>query len=81
MHGFLNVFIAAALTDHADEILSEESASAFRFDDNGLSWRGKSVSTGELARMRREFAISFGSCSFEEPISDLQKLEWLSDHD
>ena len=78
MHGFLNVFLAAALLDHADAILAEEDAHAFSFDDDGASWRGHRVSVDDLRVMRTNFATSFGSCSFEEPIADLQALGWLS---
>lgn len=78
MHGFLNVFLAAALLDHADAILAEEDASAFSFDDEGASWRGHRATTEALRMMRRDFATSFGSCSFEEPIADLRALHWLA---
>jgi hypothetical protein len=77
MHGFLNVFLAAALLEHADAILAEEDARAFAFDEEGAAWRGHRVSTQALRTMRREFATSFGSCSFEEPIGDLRALGWL----
>jgi hypothetical protein len=78
MHGFLNVFLAAVLLDHAEAILAEEDAGAFSFDDEGASWRGHRVTTEELRAMRRDFATSFGSCSFEEPIADLRALHWLA---
>ena len=77
MHGFLNVFLAAALLDVADDVLAEEDATAFTFDDDGVSWRGRRVSTADLVTLRTEFATSFGSCSFEEPIGDLRELGWL----
>jgi hypothetical protein len=77
MHGFLNVFLAAALLDHAEEILGETDPDAFAFDDEGASWRGHRVTTEALRTMRRDFATSFGSCSFEEPIGDLRALGWL----
>ena len=77
MHGFVNVFLAAAMIEHADGILAEPDASAFHFDDDAASWRGHRVSTRDLITMRRELATSFGSCSFEEPIADLQELGWL----
>ena len=77
MHGFVNVFLAAAMVDRAEEILREEDASAFVFEDDKVKWRGREVSVEELAKMRREFALSFGSCSFEEPIDDLKELGWL----
>jgi hypothetical protein len=77
MHGFLNVFLAAALLDHADAILAESDPKAFAFVDDGASWRGHRVSTEDIIAMRRDFATSFGSCSFEEPIEDLKALGWL----
>jgi len=76
MHGFLNVFLAAAMPDHAEAILAETDPRAFAFDDGGAAWRDHRVSVEDLATMR-ELAISFGSCSFEEPIGDLQQLGWL----
>jgi hypothetical protein len=77
MHGFLNVFIAAALVDHAEEILREDDPRAFAFGDDALAWRAHEVGVDAIAAMRRDFAISFGSCSFEEPIADLKELGWL----
>jgi len=63
--------------DHADAILAEHDPHAFAFDDDGASWRGHRVSTEDIITMRRDFATSFGSCSFEEPIGDLKELGWL----
>lgn len=77
MHGFVNVFMAAALLQQAETILTETDARAFEFGDDSASWRGHAVATEDLIRIRSEFAISFGSCSFEEPIADLKELGWL----
>lgn len=77
MHGFLNVFMAAALLDHAEAILGETDPRAFAFDDRKASWRGHAVTAEELRTMRSTFALSFGSCSFEEPVNDLKELGWL----
>ena len=77
MHGFLNVFIAAALSQFATQILLEENPRAFAFDDGGLWWHDLRVTSEELVRLREQFAISFGSCSFEEPIADLKESGWL----
>lgn len=77
MHGFVNVFLAAAMLEHADAILREEDPRAFTFRDDGVAWRGHEASVDALATMRRDFALSFGSCSFEEPIHDLKELGWL----
>ncbi len=83
MHGFLNVFLAAVCARSGVEaqvvenVLLEESVSALRFSDQGVEWRDAVLSTSEIADMRENFAIAFGSCSFEEPISDLQALGLL----
>ena len=78
MHGFINVFMAAALIGAVDEeLLLETSPKAFSFTDDSASWRSYSATTALLRGVRKEFAISFGSCSFEEPIADLQELGWL----
>lgn len=77
MHGFLNVFLAASLPRFASQILIEENPRAFAFDDGGVWWHDIRVTSEELARTRADFAISFGSCSFEEPIADLKELGWL----
>lgn len=77
MHGFVNVFMAAALIEPAAEILAEDDPRAFHFDDDFASWRDHAIATEDLERVRREFALSFGSCSFEEPVADLRELGWL----
>ena len=40
-------------------------------------WREHRVATSDLALMRRDFATSFGSCSFEEPVAELTALGLL----
>ncbi len=80
LHGFLNVFAAGAFAGGGapvadlEAVLREEDAAAFHLDEDGLSWRHLRVSTDELARSRRDFASSFGSCSFAEPVADLRSL-------
>src|SRR5204863_1254770 len=73
-HGFVNVFLAAAMIDHAESILRETDEGAFSFSDENVRWRGYTISTEQLADTRKNFALSFGSCSFEEPIDDLKAL-------
>jgi hypothetical protein len=83
MHGFINVFIAAAFVwsgyDRATvtAVLHECDPETFDFSDGQLTWRGRSLSTSQIAGARSEFAHSFGSCSFEEPLADLRALGWL----
>jgi hypothetical protein len=83
MHGFLNVFLAAALAWLSDgqadlaPTLEAESASQFRMEPNTLHWLDYSVNSDQLAIVRQNFAFSFGSCSFEVPLNDLKVLGWL----
>lgn len=84
MHGFLNVFLAAAAAmEHGlDEqelaaILEEGDAAAFAFNPDGVRVHGHDLSAAGIARTRETFALSFGSCSFTEPVDDLRRLEWL----
>jgi hypothetical protein len=81
MHGFFNVFGGAMLgyaNDLTSEelvwILSEEDTDRFRFTDDALSWGDYSISTKEIADLRDVALLSYGSCSFNEPIDDLKKL-------
>ncbi|HEX8196126.1 MAG TPA: hypothetical protein VF571_08060 [Pyrinomonadaceae bacterium] len=83
MHGFLNVFLAAAFlrqnlnAPFINRLTTERDASQFEFDDEGLSWSGNRVEVEQIRLMRERNAISFGSCSFIEPIEDLQQLGLL----
>jgi hypothetical protein len=77
MHGFLNVFLAAAFIDDAEEVLRDDRPQSLAFGDDAVWWRDRRVTTVELQDLRQNFAISFGSCSFEEPIADLKDLGWL----
>jgi hypothetical protein len=83
MHGFLNVFCAAAFAwygmdaGHVAGLLDETDPGAFEFGEAGLVWNGHQISAAQIHTARREFAHSFGSCSFEEPISDLRELGLL----
>jgi hypothetical protein len=83
MHGFVNVFLAAAFlrarmeTRVAVPLLEEQCASAFYFDLDGVGWRQHRLDRHEIASARQGFALSFGSCSFAEPIDDLRSLHIL----
>jgi hypothetical protein len=83
MHGFLNLFAAAALARagmsaaEIEAVLRETDPTAFHLDGDGLGWRERRVSTDDLALMRRDFATSFGSCSFAEPVASLETMGLL----
>jgi hypothetical protein len=83
MFGFLNVFLSAAwlhagmAVAEALELLEEGSAAAFSVTDDGVRWRSFRLGLPELRAARREAIIAFGSCSFTEPVGDLQALQLL----
>ena len=84
MHGFLNLFVAAALVKvrGLDErltclALDDRMEGSFRFSETQAGWHEHSVDAAELARVRESFALSFGCCSFEEPLNDLREMELL----
>ncbi len=80
MHGFANVFLAAALALREAEkraLLETLEVREFSFDDKGVRWLGFELSAEEIAAARREFAMSYGSCSFEEPVGEARALGWV----
>ena len=86
MFGFVNVFVAACFAftgqneiETIQTILEETDATAFVFSEEAITYQGHSVSKAELAEIRSNKAISFGSCSFSEPTSELKKLGWLDE--
>jgi hypothetical protein len=81
MHGFINLFGAGIITYRHNitdkemiEMLEEEDHDKFNFTDDDFIYRGWEISNDEIALARKEFMISFGSCSVDEPVDDLKKL-------
>lgn len=80
MYGFLNVFLAAVLVaagsarDDVRALLEESDSSAFSFSDDAIVWRGHRFDAEQIRASRAEFAMSFGSCSFREPVDELDGL-------
>lgn len=84
MNGFLNVFLAAAFlregykSNLINELLEDEWTENFAFDEMGATWRQEYfVNLAQLQALRMRGAISFGSCSFDEPIADLREIGLL----
>jgi hypothetical protein len=79
MFGYLNVFLAAAFmangASDADAVgvLEERDPSAFSFDGE-IRWRGHALSATHARDVRDRVAVSFGSCSFREPVDELRAL-------
>jgi hypothetical protein len=93
MHGFLNLFTAAAIAWSAVRAggvvpraavaacLADEERANWHFGEDALTWSGGDeplrVDLEGLRLMRSKLALSFGSCSFEEPLQDLRVLDIL----
>lgn len=82
MHGFMNVFAAGILayTNNLDEselleVLNEEDPFEFVFTESGLTWNEIEVLNAEIKGSREGFMLSYGSCSFDEPVDDLKTME------
>jgi len=80
MYGFVNLFMAAALLytgeseDTALASLEDSDPSAFSFSDDAIHWREKRIALDQIMNFRSRFGISFGSCSFREPVDELSSL-------
>jgi len=93
MHGFMNLFTAAAIAwsaVHAGNAvplgalatcLADGERAHWHFDEDAMTWSGNlepvRIDLGDLRIMRSDLALSFGSCSFEEPLGDLHELDLL----
>ena len=84
MHGFLNIFGAGAIavrhnvSEHEMvKVLNEENPAAFHFTEESFKWDNYEVSNEDIKQSRDALLISYGSCSFTEPIEDLQNLNLL----
>ena len=67
-HGFLNVLAACAFEDEA--ALTGDVA----LDRDALRFGGREAGHDELERVRRDQLVAVGSCSFFEPVEELQEL-------
>lgn len=80
MHGFLNVLMASAFAwqgeKNIEPIVAETDASAFTFD-GVAKWRGLELTAEQIKDARENFMHSIGSCSFDEPVHELQALGLL----
>lgn len=84
MHGFLNLFLMTGFaregyrTALLEDVMEEEFSEVFRVDDQIATWRDDySLNVWQIDLLRQKGIQSFGSCSFDEPIADLQKLGFL----
>ncbi len=82
MHGFVNLFLAGLLyarvglsPEEMESTVSEMDPKAFHLHGDQAGWRHHRVGVSDLMNYRRRIALSFGSCSFVEPLDDLRALE------
>ena len=81
MHGFLNVFIAACIAPlrlkdkPVQAVLEEQDPRNLHVDPPG--WKNLDLDPDEVRQFRSTFILSFGSCSFVEPIAELKELGLL----
>jgi hypothetical protein len=71
-HGFLNV-LAASVFGNEEEALRERSP-AFALDAASFRWRDQEAPATRLADVRASLFHSVGSCSFFEPVAELDQL-------
>lgn len=79
MYGFVNVFAAAifaqqGLSEHrVGELLQEDDPAAIAFEEEQIRWRDRSATVKQIVSARSSLAVSFGSCSFTEPVEGLRQ--------
>jgi hypothetical protein len=71
-HGFLNVLAAAVFDDEL--LLDEEDPGAFEVSPNSFRCRDRAAMHQQIAFGRGERLHSIGSCSFFEPVGELESL-------
>lgn len=85
MHGFLNVFVSTLLAFTGAEleviqrVMNSRSVADFVFTEQHVQFGKYAVTAEQVRDIRNNKAISFGSCSFEEPVADLRALGFESE--
>lgn len=83
MFGYLNIFLVAAfhiagLPESAlFDLLEENDSSSITFDESGVWWRGNFAGESHLTATRKTLAVSFGSCSFTEPVDEATSMSFI----
>ncbi|MCB0727921.1 MAG: hypothetical protein KDD00_10680, partial [Ignavibacteriae bacterium] len=84
MHGFINVFGAGITAmrhnitnEGLAEMLDDENPDNFKFTEDSFSWKGWETDIDDIVFARNDLVISYGSCSFDEPIDDLKSLKLI----
>ena len=75
-HGFLNLLAAAVFGDEEEALAAP--AGSFELDAESFRWDGREARPGQLADTRATLFHSIGSCSFFEPVGELEGLGFLA---
>jgi hypothetical protein len=82
--GFLNIFAATVLAklhnlqaEQVRSILDADTLDQFVVDDHGFAWGEWRATTESIPAAREATIVSFGSCSFDEPLQGLKQLGLL----
>jgi hypothetical protein len=70
-HGFLNLLAAVVFGD--EEAALRAPRGSFALDEHSFRWEGREADAARCAEARRRFR-SIGSCSFFEPVGELEEL-------
>jgi hypothetical protein len=71
-HGFLNLLAAAVFGDEEEAL--RERPPAFALDAVSFRWRDQEAPPAKLADVRASLFHSIGTCSFFEPVEELEGL-------
>jgi len=71
-HGFLNLLAAATFGDEEEALRAPRGS--FELDERSFRWRGREADAPACARVRQTLFNSIGSCSFFEPVGELEEL-------
>jgi hypothetical protein len=74
-HGFLNLLAAAVFGDEEEAL--RERPRAFALDAASFRWRDREALPARLADVRASLFHSIGTCSFFEPVEELELLGML----
>ena len=85
MHGFLNLLAAASFAaahnlraGGLERVLAEEDPQAFEVGADFIRVGRQRASADEIEAARRHLFASYGSCSWREPVEDLQAMGVLA---
>jgi hypothetical protein len=80
MHGYVNVILASAILYHggdlaeASALLEDATPVNFHLDQEHVGWRNWNFTEQQILQVREDLMVSFGSCSFTEPLDEIVSM-------